>query len=115
MLLILPPLPDQATWVNIEPEAFSIVVPPQPVTPGSDAGYRTSAGCSDPLSPEETRIVTPSTGASVLMASLMLFIADPHPLSSPAQLMDNTKSLFVVSWIAVVIASTHPCSSFGAK
>src|SRR5260370_42548824 len=115
MVLIPPQLLNQPNGVKYDPKTFSIVDPPQPVTPGSDAGYRTSAGCSDPLSPEETRIVTPSTGASVLMASLMLFIAEPHPLSSPAQLMDNTEGLFVVSWIAVVMASTHPCSSFGAK
>src|SRR5216684_8575060 len=108
MLLIPPPLPDQATWVNDDHETFSIVVPPQPVTPGSDAGYRTSAGCSNPLSPEETRIVTPSTGASVLMASLMLFIAEPHPLSSPDQLADNADGLLVVPGIHLGKKAGHP-------
>src|SRR5471030_2010177 len=73
----------------------------------------TSAGFSEPLSPDEAKSVTPSACASAItLVSALMF---GQPLSLPPQLIDSTEGRLVASWIAVENASTHPWSVLGAK
>jgi hypothetical protein len=69
----------------------------------------------EPLSPAATVTVTPSAAASVKACSIWFMAWAVHVLSGPPQLMDTIDGRLVVSWMAVVTASTNPWSVLGLK
>src|SRR5262245_19602274 len=101
------------------PEAVSSV-PPQPKTKGLDAGKSTCAFPSstpspEPLSPDAQQTVTPKAAAVCNDWSNEVIACAVQLLSGPPQLIEITDGLFVVSWIAMVMASKKPLSVLCAK
>src|ERR1700683_939300 len=102
-VLIPPPLGAQVVSVNEVPDTLEMEVPPQLVTKGSDAGYKTRAtpSCwpppSEPQSPEPANTVTPrapaSANASLTAVTPAALQALDESLSSQAQLIDRAASL----------------------
>ena len=95
-------------------------VPPQPTTYGLDAGKSTCALPSPTpsvarLSPLAANTVTPSVAASLSAAVIAASACAVHVDSAEPQLIEMTDGRFVVSWTAVLIASTKPWLVFGAK
>src|SRR5262249_51631349 len=95
-------------------------VPPQARAYGLEAGRSTCALRSlipsdEPLSPEATVTVTPSSAASRRALFIAFFSEVRQLLSGPPQLMEMTEGLFTESWAASVIAWMNPCVVLGAK
>jgi len=97
-----------------------ISVPPQPIAQGLDAGYCTwSAPSLAPLvarlSPAATNTEIRSVAASWNAASIAWRVAADQAVSFTPQLIEITVTSWVVSWMAVVTASTKPVKLAGAK
>ncbi len=62
----------------------------------------------EPLSPAATVTVMPSIAAAVNASSKFRVACAVHTDSGPPQLMETIDGAWVVSWIAVVMASRNP-------
>ncbi len=107
------------SFESVVPEA-EICVPPQARTCGLEAGKSTWLAPSEtpsvePLSPQATVTVMPSRAAAWQALSRAVMACWVQEDSGPPQEMEMTLGLLVVSWTAVVMASTKPWSVLGAK
>src|SRR5882724_4151685 len=96
------------------------LVPPQARTCGLEAGKSTwffpSLTPSDePSSPAAAVMVTPSAAADWQAESIAAMAWSVQLTSAAPQEIEITLGLYLVSWMALAIASTKPWSVFGAK
>src|ERR1700722_10925257 len=100
------------------PLAARRLVPPHASTCGLDAGkstFRPVPPSLDPLSPDATQTVMPASAAAWNAWSNAVMACCVHEDSGPPQLIEITEGLFLVSCIAVEMASKKPASVLGAK